>query len=154
MRLSGLLGLTVSDTDNDRVRALVARAALDREDGPAACEILSAAIMRRNTTARRPSSAAAAAAAAAEAAEASASAFAAELCETIDLIVDRQIQGAWMTGVGGGSGSNGNGDGERGFSLFDFGWVEGRWERVPSAEFEIEFLFLFIFLFKKIIPVG
>lgn len=102
MRLAGLLGLTASDIDNDRVRALVARAALDRGDGPAACEILSAAIMRRDTTARRPSFAAAAAA--------SASAFAPELCEAIDLVVDQQIRGAGMAGVGGGSGSDGGGE--------------------------------------------
>lgn len=123
MRLAGLLGLTASDIDNDRVRALVARAALDREDGPAACEILSAAIMRRSTTACRPSLAAAAVVAAS--ASAIASAFAPELCEAIDLVVDRRIRGTWMTGVGGGSGSSDGG--ERGFDFFKcvFAWRVG-----------------------------
>ena len=46
MRLAGLLGLSSGD-ETDRVRALVAKAALARGDGGAACDILSAAISRR-----------------------------------------------------------------------------------------------------------
>ncbi|CAM9252402.1 unnamed protein product [Scytosiphon promiscuus] len=46
LRLAGLLGLH-SGGDIDRVRALVATAALDGGDGGAACDILSAAILRR-----------------------------------------------------------------------------------------------------------
>ncbi|CAM9861553.1 unnamed protein product [Pylaiella littoralis] len=46
VRLAGLLSLDSAD-EIDRVRALVAKAALRRGDGAAACEILSAAILRR-----------------------------------------------------------------------------------------------------------
>ena len=46
MRLAGLLGLS-SGEDTDRVRAVIARAALATGDVAAACDVLSAAVLRR-----------------------------------------------------------------------------------------------------------
>lgn len=83
MRLAGLIGLTSSDKDVDRVRALVARAALDNGDRGAACEVLSASIMRRPP--RRRAVAVKEAGQAEE--EDESAAFAPELCEVLHMIV-------------------------------------------------------------------
>ncbi|CAM9564261.1 unnamed protein product, partial [Sphacelaria rigidula] len=82
MRLAGLMGLTSSDKDVDRVRALVARAALDNGDRSAACEVLSASILRRPP--RRHAAAVEDAGQTEE--EDESAAFATELCEVLDMI--------------------------------------------------------------------
>lgn len=98
MRLAGLLGLSSGD-ESDRVRALVAKVALDRGDGGAACDILSAAILRRPP---RPSGGAGGRDEQGGAEEAAgALPFAPELCEALDLVVE------W--GSGSGSASQGTG---------------------------------------------
>lgn len=79
MRLTGLMGLNSSDADVDRVRALVARAAIDNGDYTAACEIISAAVLRR------PPPQAAAGVGQAEYDETVE--FAPELLEALDLVV-------------------------------------------------------------------
>lgn len=90
------MGLT-SSTDHDRVRALVARTALSNGDGSAACDLLSAAILRRAP--RRPG----VRRGGQGEGEDGEMAFAPELCEALDLVVGR---------VGGGD-RGGDGDGER-----------------------------------------
>lgn len=88
------MGLT-SGTDHDRVRALVARTALGNGDGSAACNLLSAAILRRAP--RRPG------VRRGGQVEDGELAFAPELCEALDLVVGR----------GGGGDRRGDDDGER-----------------------------------------
>lgn len=92
MRLAGLMGLASSDTDVDRVRALVARTALDNGDRDAACDILSASILRRPP--RR-----AVVWSTEQAGVNESTAFAPELCDALDLIV-RQGDEEWPAGKG------------------------------------------------------
>ena len=116
MRLAGLLGLAASDHDNDRVRALVARAALEGGDGSAACDILSAAILRRPPRERRVATSSRGEKGAI--ADAS-STFAPELCEAIDLVVARRVEEDSTVWCGSGGGSDAR-DGKHTFFLFCF----------------------------------
>lgn len=92
LRLAGLLGVK-STRDIDRVRALVARAALDSGDRVSACDILSAAVLRRPP--RRPRAVVPKEAGAAGGSDSArlahdedeADAFAPDLCEALDLVV-------------------------------------------------------------------
>ena len=108
MRLAGLLGLSSGD-ETDRVRALVAKAALDRGDGAAACDILSAAILRRPPRLSGGAGREQQQGGADAAADAAALPFAPELCEALDLVVE------WGSGSasGRGHGSGGAGTGTR-----------------------------------------
>ncbi|CAN0307340.1 unnamed protein product, partial [Hapterophycus canaliculatus] len=100
LRLADLLGLH-SGGDVDRVRALVATAALDGGDGGAACDILSAAILRRLPRAARGrgqrGGGVGGVAGGRGVAAGTALAFTPELCEALDLVV------AWGSGGGGGA---------------------------------------------------
>ncbi|CAM9902098.1 unnamed protein product, partial [Ectocarpus sp. 4 AP-2014] len=89
MRLAGLLGLT-SGEEIDRVRALVARAALEAGDGGAACDILSVAILRRPPRGRRRGE---------EDGGTVVVPFAPELCEALDLVVKWGGSGAPRVGT-------------------------------------------------------
>ena len=85
MRLAGLMGLT-SGEDTDRVRAVIARVALSAGNVAAACDVLSAAVLRRHP---RRGHGHAGGGEAGAGGEGEVGAFPAELCEALDLVVEQ-----------------------------------------------------------------
>lgn len=117
MRLAGLMGLT-SGEDTDRVRAVIARAALATGDVAAACDVLSAAVLRRQPRRSRGHVGGGEGAKGGEV-----GAFPAELCAVLDLVVE----GACVVGA-----VRSDGEGSR-FSFFVFLRGGERHGRVPCV---------------------